>query len=213
MWCDVFLKKQRRKEVEAGLEKLSTTDEQYLKVKKWGKELMQDLSVASGLLVDPFTVHQSFIRKTLQEKADICEMTQELDWKSVATGLMEWCNPLKQRGIVLSENGTKGSQHPKNSFWIFFMKSGELFSKTVARNYKNVCLRGFTLCWRIYELLPHIDFQAHLNCTKSFCLIYCVFIYVCTYFLFFGYINKEMRARSRPLHMTVGMIDRSGKKW
>ena len=79
MWCDVFLKKQRRKEVEAGLEKLSTTDEQYLKVKKWGKELMQDLSVASGLLVDPFTVHQSFIRKTLQEKADICEMTQELD--------------------------------------------------------------------------------------------------------------------------------------
>jgi len=71
------------------------------------------------------------------EKYELCQITQELDWKSVATGLMEgWIlspepRPQhKQHGIMLTDNGTKGSQHPKKSFGMSFEKPGELFLKT-----------------------------------------------------------------------------------
>jgi len=73
-------------------------------------------------------------------------MTPELTWTSVATDLMEsWILPtaqtstlLKQCGIILTENGTKGSQHPKKSFGMSFKKPGELFLKTT---YNKACLR------------------------------------------------------------------------
>jgi len=72
------------------------------------------------------------------EKTELCQSTHEVDWKSVATGVMEgWILPrartstlLKQCGIILTVNGTKGSRHPEKSFGMSFKKPGELFLKT-----------------------------------------------------------------------------------
>jgi len=54
-------------------------------------------------------------------------------------------NPHQQFGIILTENETKGSQHPKRSFRTSFKKPGELFVKAAKRNYNKACLRGFRL--------------------------------------------------------------------
>jgi len=43
-----------------------------------------------------------------------------------------------QYGIILTENGTKGSQHPKKSLEISFKKPGELFLKNTDKNYRKL---------------------------------------------------------------------------
>jgi len=59
-----------------------------------------------------------------EKKVEGCQMTQEVDLKSAATGLMEGILPrartstiLEQCGIIL--DGTKGSQYVKKSFGKF----------------------------------------------------------------------------------------------
>jgi len=77
-------------------------------------------------------------KKKQGEKAELCQTIQEVDWKSVAPGLMEWwilprastSKLLKQCGIIMTENGIKGSRHPKKSFEMSFKEPGELFLKT-----------------------------------------------------------------------------------
>ena len=126
----------------------------YKSPEKEGKHSHKHLKDASGPSVDPSTVGPSLIRNGLhgtvavkkpflrkgnrEKRLSYAKMTQEMDWKSVTTGLMEgWILPrartstlLKQCGIILTENGTKGSRHPKKSFEMSFKKPGELFLKT-----------------------------------------------------------------------------------
>ena len=122
--------------------------------KNCSKEPRQDMRYASGPSVDPSTVHWSLIRNGLCERMAVkkpflkkrngekrlryTKTTQEVDWKSVATDLMEgWILPrarastfLKQCGIILTENRTKGSRHPKKSSGMSFKSPRELFLKT-----------------------------------------------------------------------------------
>ena len=56
-------------------------------------------------------------------------------------------------GVILTENGTKSSQHTKKSFQ-------EAWRTIPERNDKTACLRGFRLCWRIKAVTPNIDFYA-----------------------------------------------------
>jgi len=51
---------------------------------------------------------------------------------------------LRQCGIIWTENGTKGSQHPKKSFGMSFKKPVELFLKT--KEITKAYLRGFRRC-------------------------------------------------------------------
>ena len=89
------------------------------------------------------------------EKAEIWQIT--LDW----TGLKisgnrgekipraQTSTLFKQYGIIVTENGTKGSQHSRKRSEKSFKEPRDLFMKTTKRNFKEDCLRGFRLCWRI----------------------------------------------------------------
>lgn len=57
--------------------------------KQSSKELTQDLRDASGLSVDPSPVRRSLNRNGLSEKGGCQQFTQRLDFKLVATSLME----------------------------------------------------------------------------------------------------------------------------
>ena len=103
-------------------------------------------------------VKKPFLRKGNREKkAELCQMTQEVDWKSVAAGLMEgWILPrartstlLKQRGIMLAENGTKRQPTSKEELWNVFQEAWRTIPEDYLKKWLKACLRGFRLWWRI----------------------------------------------------------------
>ena len=135
---------------------LLIADERYLRgmfLRNRKKHSSKELRDVSGRSADPSTVlwglirncllgrlavKKPFLRKGNREKMLRCTKWHKNWTASVATGLMEgWILPrartstlLKQCGIILTENGTKGNQHPKKSFGMSFKKPGELFLKT-----------------------------------------------------------------------------------
>ena len=131
--------------------KLSTADEQYLKVMslRKRKRSSKDLRDASGPSADPSTAHWSLIRNGLHGRVAV---KKPFLWKGngekrlsyakwisgldcmLTTGLIEGrilprprnSTLLKQCGIILMENWTKGSQQPKKSFEMFILTSRSL---------------------------------------------------------------------------------------
>ena len=110
---------------------------------------MQQMHLNIQLIEVQFTKASSEQR----EKAGVCQITQELVRKSMATGILEWyllprawtSTSLKQCGIILAENEIKCSQHPKKIFEMSFKKPGELSLKTTQRNYKKACFKWHSL--------------------------------------------------------------------
>lgn len=95
-----------------------------------------------------FSIHHQFYSKT---------HLQGLEWWKNIQQLNK-CTAL----IPVYVYNVKHSMHPNHIQYVQLcfipcdIKPGELFLKTAERHYKKVCLREFTLCWRIMVVKPHI---------------------------------------------------------
>ena len=171
-WCAECVRKLNKWRPKKLLDRWTVSESGTLK-----KYLIQNQRDASGPLVDPSTTghqkwspwkggcQQAIVKEGKQgEKAELCQITQEVDWKSLATVLMEgWILPrartstlLKLCAVMLTENETKGSQHPKKGL----QEAWRTIPEDYLKKWQKVYLRGFRLCWKIKMLIPNIDFQA-----------------------------------------------------
>lgn len=75
--------------------------------------------------------HDNFLYVALRNSSPGFSRTSIRKKKTLSETLSVMCWPLQSLdvNIILSENGTKGSQHPKKSFGKSFKQSGELFLK------------------------------------------------------------------------------------
>lgn len=98
---------------------------------------------------------------------------------------------LKQREIILTENVTKCSQHPKKSFGCP-SRTLKNYSWRLLKKYKKSFIKAFTLCWRVKMIIPIINL---CKCTNSVFVSYTVFPYIDTWFSILTYFRFRKRLK------------------
>jgi len=108
---------------------------------------------------------------------------------------------LKKCGSILTENGTKGSQHPKKTFGMSFKKSGEITRKCVYAG--SGCVEEWSVPkYRLLRLL-----ELYSPCFALLTVFH--FMFSSCFPLQSPHSNKEITGGSRLLHRAVC----TGKLW